>query len=185
DGIVVMQSLFRSGEFGQIQKGDQVASGQFFMSIVDPSSMVLNATVNQVDAEKLRMGAKAQVRLDAYPDIQLPATVIGIGAMARTATFRASYVGEIPIRLKLDKMENRVIPDLTASAEITLRTAKDQLVTPRAAVFQENGSNPFVFLQGPDGWIRKEIEIELGNHITVGVRSGLKKGDVVALQRPL
>src|SRR5262249_54162581 len=118
-------------------------------------------------------------------DVELPATVLGIGAMARTATFRASYVGEIPVRLKLDKMENRVIPDLTASAEITLHTAKDRLVAPRASVFQENGGNSFVFLQGPEGWIRKEIEIELGNNVSVAVRSGLQKGDVVALQRPL
>src|ERR1035437_8862031 len=56
DGIVVMQSIVRNGEFGQIREGDQVAAGQPFVSIVDPTSMVLNATVNQVDAEKLRLG---------------------------------------------------------------------------------------------------------------------------------
>ena len=39
-------------------------------SVVDPSSMVLNATVNQVDAERLRLGMKATVRIDAYPDVE-------------------------------------------------------------------------------------------------------------------
>ena len=98
DGIVVMQSIVRNGEFGQIREGDQVFAGQPFMQIVDPSSMVLNATVNQVDAEKLRLGMKCNIRLDAYPDIEMPGTLIGIGALSKTSTFRASYVGEIPVR---------------------------------------------------------------------------------------
>jgi hypothetical protein len=137
-----------------------------------------------VDAEKLRMGAKALVHLDAYPDVELPATLIGVGAMSKTSTFRASYVGEIPVRLKLNEVEARVLPDLTASAEILLQTEREALITPRAAVFQENGT-AFVFLQSPEGWIRRDVQLGPGNHVAVAVRSGLQKGDVVALQRPL
>jgi multidrug resistance efflux pump len=183
-GIVVMQSIFRGGDFGQIQKGDQVYSGQMFMTIVDPSSMVLNATVNQVDAEKLRLGAKARVKLDAYSDIEVPASLIGIGAMAKTSSFRANWVSDIPIRLKLDRVESRIIPDLTASAEVIIQSEREAVIAPRAGVFEENGT-PFVFLRGPSGWIRKDVEVGLSNHIGVTVRSGLRKGDIIALQRPI
>ena len=184
DGIVVMQSIVRNGEFGQIQEGDQVFAGQPFMQIVDPTSMVLNATVNQVDAEKLRLGMKCNIRLDAYPDIEMPGTLIGIGALSKTSTFRASYVGEIPIRLKIERTDPRVIPDLTGSAEIVLNSERDTLLAPREAVFEENGS-PFVFLQGPEGWIRKPVELGLENFTTVAIHSGVKKGDVIATQRPM
>jgi multidrug efflux pump subunit AcrA (membrane-fusion protein) len=81
DGIVVMASIVRNGEFGQIREGDQVNAGQPFMYIVDPGSMVLDATVNQVDAESLRLGMKATVHLDAYPDVELSA-----GHIARPST---------------------------------------------------------------------------------------------------
>jgi HlyD family secretion protein len=184
DGIVVMQSIVRNGEFGQIQEGDQVFAGQPFMQIVDPSSMVLNATVNQVDAEKLRLGMKSSIRLDAYPDIELPGTLIGIGALSKTSTFRASYVGEIPIRIKIERTEARVIPDLTGSAEIELNSEKNTMLAPREAVFEENGS-PVVFLQGPEGWIRKPVELGPVNFTTVAIHSGVQKGDVIALQRPM
>jgi multidrug resistance efflux pump len=184
NGIVVMQSIVRNGEFGQIREGDQIAAGQPFMQVVDPSSMVLNATVNQVDAEQLRLGMKATIRLDAYPDIEVPGTLIGIGAMAKTSAFRARWVGEIPIRLKIEKVDKRVIPDLTGSAEIVVNTERNTLIAPRAAVFDEEGG-PVVFVQGPDGFIMKKIEIGLPTFTTVSVRSGLQKGDVVALQRPL
>jgi HlyD family secretion protein len=184
DGIVVMQSIVRNGEFGQIREGDQVAAGQPFVQIVDPRSMVLNATVNQVDAEKLRLGMKATIHMDAYPDIELPATLVGIGAMAKASTFRARYVGEIPVRLKIEKMDPRIIPDLTGSAEIVVGTEKNTLLAPRSAVFAEEAGS-FMFVQGPEGWIKKKVELGLPNFTQVSIHSGVQKGDVVALQRPM
>ncbi len=46
DAIAVIVSIVRNGDFGQIREGDQIFAGQPFLSIVDPASMVLNATVN-------------------------------------------------------------------------------------------------------------------------------------------
>jgi HlyD family secretion protein len=185
DGLVVMQTTVRSGEFGQIREGDQVASGMIFMTIVDPSSMVVNASVNQADSESLRLGMKARVRLDAYSEIELPATVVGVGAMTRPGGWRANWVREIPVRLKLDGMDPRVIPDLSASADVLLASERQAVIAPREAIFQEAGGNPFVFLRGPAGWTRREIEVGLTNNVAVAVRSGLKKGEVVAAEKPL
>jgi HlyD family secretion protein len=184
DGIAVMASIVRNGEYGQVREGDQVNAGQPFLTIVDPSSMVLNATVNQVDAERLRLGMKATMHLDAYPDIELPGTLIGIGAMSKTSTFRAGFVGEIPIRLKIEKMDTRVIPDLTGSAEVVLGSEHNAVLVPRAAVFEENGGS-FVFIQGPEGFTKKQVQPGLSSFTDVAIQSGLQKGDVVALQRPL
>ncbi len=185
DGFVVMASIVRNNEFGTVREGDQVRSGQPFMFIVDPSSMILSATVNQVDAERLRLGMKARIRLDAYSDIEVPGTLDGIGAMAQTSTFRAAYVGEIPVRLNLDKMDPRIIPDLTASATVYLQSEQNAVVLPRSALFEENGSK-YVFLRNPEGgWVRKPVETGVVCFTDVAIHSGVQKGDVVALQRPM
>jgi HlyD family secretion protein len=184
DGILVMGNLVLNGELRQIREGDQVAAGQPFMSIVDPTSMVLDATVNQVDAERLRLGMRAGIRLDAYPDMALPGSLIGIGAMSKTSTFRASYVGEIPIRVKIDKLDPRVIPDLTGSAEIVLQSETATLVAPRSAVFDDNGA-PVVFIQKAEGWEKKKVDLGLTSFTTVSIKSGVQKGDVLAIQRPM
>jgi HlyD family secretion protein len=184
DGIVVMGNIVLNGELRQIREGDQVAAGQPFMSIVDPTSMVLNATVNQVDAERLRLGMRGTIRLDAYNDLHLPGSLAGIGAMSKTSTFRASFVGEIPVRLKIEQTDPRVIPDLTGSAEIVLQTETTSLVAPRSAVFDEGGSQ-VVFVQTPEGWEKKKVEIGLTSFTHVSIRSGLQKGEVIAIQRPL
>jgi len=179
-----MGSIVRNGEYGQVREGDQINAGQPFLTIVDPSSMVLNATVNQVDAEELRLGMKAMIHLDAYPDLALPGVVEGIGAMAKTSTFRANYVSLIPVRIRIEHTDARVIPDLTGSADVVLGAESSALVVPRAAVFQESGAS-FVFVQGAEGWIRKQVDLGLSSFLQVAIRSGLQKGEVVALTRPL
>jgi HlyD family secretion protein len=93
-------------------------------------------------------------------------------------------VGEIPVRLKIEKLDRRVIPDLTGSAEIVIGSEKNAMVAPRSAVFAEEEAS-WVFVQGPEGWIKKKVELGLPSFTTVAIRSGLQKGDVIALQRPL
>lgn len=183
-GLVVMPSIWRSGEFGQVQEGDQVFPGQMFMQIVDPDSMVIDAGVNQVDSESLQIGQKAIIHLDAYPDLKLMAHVNGIGAMTKNmGQGRTDWAREVPIRLKLDEMDSRVIPDLTGSADIILGSEQQATLAPTASIFHAGGK-PFVFLRSPDGWVKQEVEVGRRNHIYAAIRSGLSPGQVVATQMP-
>jgi HlyD family secretion protein len=182
DGFVVMASIVRNGEFGQVREGDQVNAGQPFMSVVDPSSMVLNGSLNQVDAGRVRLGMKARVYLDAYPQADLPGTVVGIGAMAATHQFRATFVGEIPVRIRLDSQDTRVLPDLTGSAEIVLADEAHAMVAPRQAVFSDEAGQ-FVFRKTAEGWERAAIHAGLESGTSVAVESGLQAGDVIALRK--
>lgn len=185
DGIVVMQTTWRGGEQGQIERGDELHSGHPFMQIVDTDSMVVDASVNQVDSELMRIGAKARVRFDAYPNLELPASVYAIGAMTKTAGWRASFVKEIPVSLKLEGTDPRVIPDLSVSVDVVLGAEQKAVVAPIESIFQDSAAaRPFVFLQRPSGWERREVELGVTNYINAAVRSGLKPGDVVARARP-
>jgi multidrug efflux pump subunit AcrA (membrane-fusion protein) len=186
DGLVVMMQTFRGGEFGQIQQGDQVHPGQPFMQIVDLRSMVINATVNQADVESLRIGQKAKVRFDAYPDLELPARVYSIGAMTKPGGFRANFLKEIPVRLRLEKMDPRVIPDLSVSADVVVEREEQvaALVPLESVSSGAAGGNPYVFLRVQNGWQKREVELGLANNVVAAVRSGLKAGDEVALSQP-
>jgi multidrug resistance efflux pump len=184
DGIVVMASVVVNGELRQIRDGDQVSAGQPVLHIVDTTSMALNAIANQVDAERMRLGMRATIGLDAYPNVKISGTLIGIGAMAKTSVFRGSYVAEIPVRLRIDGRDARLLPDLTGSADVILNTERDVLVAPRSAVFTDGGRS-FVFAQQEDGWVRKPIATGLQNATHVAIRAGLDTGAIVALQSPL
>jgi hypothetical protein len=107
-----------------------------------------------------------------------------MGAMSKTSTFRAGYVSDIPVRIRIEQADARVIPDLSGSADVVLSNESHTLVLPRAAVFEENGSS-FVFVKGPEGWIKRQVEPGLTSFTQVAIHSGLEKGDVVALERPI
>jgi multidrug resistance efflux pump len=181
DGIAVMANIVRNGELGQIREGDQVSAGQPFLYIVDPSSMVLEGSVNQVDIERLRLGLRGMMHVDAYPEVALPCSLIAIGAMAKTSTFRASYVGEVPVRVRIEGMDARLIPDLTGSAELVVGSEDDAVTVPRAAVF-ESEEGPFVLVREGEGWTRRPVRLGVISFTEAAVESGLRPGEVVALR---
>ena len=147
DGLVVMQTIFRGSEFGQVQAGDQLYSGMMFMQIVDPSSMVINANVNQVDIEKFRIGQKAHIRVDAYPGLEVTAHIDSIGAMTRAGGQRGAFVKEVPVVIKIESMDPRIIPDLSVSADIILDGETETNLVPRNAVFRDDSTHEAVCLR--------------------------------------
>jgi multidrug resistance efflux pump len=185
DGIVVMGTTFRGTEFSQIRVGDEVRPGMMFMRVVDPSSMVVEAVVNQADIEMLRVGARAKVRFDAYPDLELPGRVYSIAAMPKSGGFRAAYVKEVPVVVKLDRLDPRVVPDLSVSVDVAAGGEENAVIAPLEAVFRDPpDARPFVFVSTGSGWERRPIELGLANHIAAVVRSGLKPGEILAVERP-
>lgn len=187
DGLVVMQTIPRGSDLAQVQEGDQLFPGMMFMSIVDPRSMVVNALVNQVDVERLRIGARARVHFDAYPELTLPAKVYSVGGIPRTGGQRFNYVKEIPIKLKLEGIDPRVIPDLSVSVDVIAESETQQAaIVPLGAVFEDSpGKAPFVFVKTPTGWTRREVQLGVRNFTRAVVVSGLKANEVVALDRPV
>jgi multidrug resistance efflux pump len=183
DGIVVMATVVINGDLRQIRDGDQVSAGQPVLHVVDTGSMALSAVANQVDAERMHLGMQARIGLEAYPEVKISGTVVGIGAMARRSAFRGTYVGEIPIRVRIDGRDSRLLPDLTGIADIVLKTERDMVLAPRPAVLTDSG-HAFVLAQQGDGWIRRHVETGLQNATHVAIRAGLEPGAIVALQSP-
>jgi len=185
EGLAVMSNIRRSGELVQIKPGDQLMPGMMFMQVVDLSSMIINASVNQVDVDTLRIGHKAKVRFDAYPGLEVPATVEAIGAMTRTGGMRASYVKDIPVILSIDKMDARIIPDLSVSVDVLVESEEKATVAPLSAVFRDSSdATPFVYVKKDNGWERRQVELGVIGHVNAAVRSGLKPGEVVAEEAP-
>jgi HlyD family secretion protein len=185
DGMVVRLNVFRNGEMGQVREGDELWSGMPFLRVVDTSSMLIEADVNQVDAEKLRIGQKARVRFDAFPDLELPAHLYSIGTVAKARQYRKEFITEVPVMLKLERTEGRVIPDLSVSADVIIETAEEVTSVPLGSIFQddESGSH-YVYVKTPTGWERRDVELGLRSHLKAVIRSGLQPGEEIALEAP-
>lgn len=184
DGLVVMQQTFRGGQFSQIRAGDELRPGQTYMQVVDARSLIVEARANQADVKQVRIGAPAHTRFDAFPALELPARVYSIGSLAHSRGQRPDYVREVPVRLRLERVDPRAIPSLSVSADIVLEREQSAAIIPREATLRDaDGGRPFAYVRAPRGWERRELELGLGNSIAVAVRSGLSEGEIVALER--
>jgi HlyD family secretion protein len=183
DGLVVSEQIYRNGQFGQIRQGDQLRPGLPYVRIADLSRMIVEAGVNQVDATDLRTGQPVRVRFDAYPDLVLPGRLVAVGAMARSDGMRANYVAKIPLTISLDRTDPRVIPDLSVSGDVQVAAVEHTPIVSLSAIFYDNG-RPHAYVQTPTGWERRELELEFSDNLEAAVRSGVREGDIVALQPP-
>jgi len=180
DGLAVMQPIWRGGDMGQVEQGDQLGSGQLFMKIVDPKSMQVEATANQVETSELRVGQHVTVRFDAFPGLELPGTIYSMGALATGSWLQSYYLRSVPVRITINGFDPRVIPDLSASAEVVLEKSDKVLAIPMAAVHTRDGQ-PSVRVREGDQFVERAIALGIHNESQVAVISGLKAGDEVRI----
>lgn len=191
DGMVVRETMFnRSGQFAQTKEGDQVYPGALFMRIVDISSMVLAASVNQVDAQSIRIGNEAVVELDAYPGERFSARVVDIGAVATSAGGGSRYrrpstgafVKQIPVRIILTDKDARILPDLSASADVKLWAAPKGVLVPREALREgAGGESEFVYLREGGRFVERAVRVADLNDTQAWIETGLAGGEEVLL----
>jgi cobalt-zinc-cadmium efflux system membrane fusion protein len=183
DGMVVMQTTYRGGEMNQIKVGDRLSPGQPFMAVVDPDSMQLDAMMSQSESELVRLGQRATVRFDAFPDIVVQGRVQAVGAFAMGGRRINYYVRRIPVRVRLETGDARVIPDLSASADVVTGRPASGLIVPREALSEAEGKTVVYVKQG-DAFLARPVEIATATNTQVAVRSGIEEGQEVALQTP-
>jgi HlyD family secretion protein len=184
DGLVVMQTTYRGGQMNQIKVGDRLSPGQPFMRVVDPASMQVDATMNQAESELVRLGQRATVRFDAFPDIVIEGRVKAVGALALGGRRVNFNVRNVAVQLALDTVDPRVIPDLSASADIATDEPAGGLIVPREAV-SDAGGKSVVYVKQGDAFVAREVEIGGTTNTQVAIVAGIQEGDEIALQPAL
>ncbi len=183
NGLVVMQSIWRGNEMGQVQVGDVVAPGQPFMQIVDTSGMLVQASASQVESDEMRLNQAAVISFDAFPDLKLKAKVSSIGAIAIAGRIANNFLRTVPVYLSIQERDNRVIPDLSTAANVVVDQSDNALQVPREAVEWKNGKW-FARVKNGDRFESREVKLGMSDNLRVAVLEGLRAGEEVALDQP-
>jgi len=183
DGLVVMQSIWRGSEMGQIQQGDQIAPGQPFMQIVDTTGMQVQSTASQVETDEMRIGQPASITFDAFPDLKLHAKVSTIGAIATSGRNVNYFLRTVPVYLQILDRDNRVIPDLSTASNVVVGESEKSLLVPREAVESKDGKW-FVRVKTGDQFVQREVKLGMSDNLHIAVIEGVREGEEVAIDRP-
>lgn len=162
---------------GTVQQGDQVRPGLPFLQVVDPSRMEVRVELNQVDLLKIHPGQRAQMHLDAYPGMTLPAVLDELSPLGHTGQF-SETVRSFTARFSVQGNDPRLLPDLSAAMDLDLASVTDALVVPCQSVRFEAGQ-AYVWRKTSSGFEKRAVEIGLRNDLSAVVKSGLAEGDVI------
>ncbi len=124
DGVVVLNNIWREESVGPVQEGDQLHAGAAFMQIVDPSLMEVRVMANQQDFLRLHIGQRADVRLDAYPDLVFPGRLEEMSPVARAGDF-SSAMRYFTVVFSVQGQDRRLMPDLSAAVDVDATESKD------------------------------------------------------------
>ena len=184
DGLAVIQPMFRGGEMSSIQQGDQVGPGQLFMKVVDPKKMIIEGNINQTESSTFRLGQKATVEFDAFPGMKMPGRVDSIAALANKGWRENFYIRNLPVRVNIEGSDPKLIPDLSASADVVTASVENATLAPLGAIQSEDGKDVVYVRAATGGFEKRAVELGERNNTHVAVKSGLAVGDEVAIEKP-
>jgi HlyD family secretion protein len=189
DGIVNILPNFRSGgSFGQspppFKEGDRAWTGAAIAEIPDLSEMRIELKMEEVDRGKLRLGQIVNIRVDAIPENEFHAELDWISPIA-ALIFRGGGSSEkfFPARATLKKLDPRLRPGMSATAEIVIERNPSVLLIPARASFNQNGK-PTVYIQKGQQFVTRTITVGKRNDDDLIVTGGLNEGELVTLENP-
>jgi HlyD family secretion protein len=176
-GLVVRNSIWKGGQMGEVQEGDEVRAGVPFMQVVNPSKMQVRARINQADVPYLRAGQTVSIGLDAYPDLRFPGRVEQVAAIGVTSGMNQK-VRTFQLLLAIEGADAKLMPDLSAAVDVQIERRENALTIPRDAIEEEQGK-AFVYVKNGSGFDRKEVKLGSRSDTEVVVESGLEKDATV------
>ena len=123
-----------------------VATGQFagteVMRVADLSRMQAVIDVNENDVPNVKIGDKANVKIDAYGDHKFKGTVAQIGNTGKTTgSGTQEEVTNFEVKINLDREDILLRPGLSCTADIETNIVKDAVAVPMQAVTIRTGES--------------------------------------------
>ena len=183
NGLLVLNTIYRGGDYGQVQEGDQLSPGQPFAKVVDIRTMQLDSSVNQSESQQVRIGQTARIHLDAFPQLEFNGKIASIGALGVSGGSSAYWVRRVPLQVVVEGSDPQLIPDLSASADLQIRAPQQGVLVPlEALALSPNG--PTVEVREGTGWKEVPVDVASRTNTLAVVTSGLHAGDEVAVAHP-
>jgi RND family efflux transporter MFP subunit len=177
DGVV----LTKSAEEGEVvaPMGASLNAKASVVSMADMGSLMVEVDVSESSLEKVKLGAPAEIRLDAFPNDRFKGTVHMIVPTADRSK------ATVMTKVKFDDISEKVLPEMSAKVGFLSRPLGNNedrpfLGVPTSSIVEKDGSR--IVFRVTDNRARiTSIEIGRSWGETSEILSGLKEGDTIIL----
>jgi HlyD family secretion protein len=156
-----------------VERGDVVQAGKVLMVLSPGGQMQLVAQIDERNLANLRLGEKAIVAADAFPDSKFAAEIAYINPAVDALR------GSVEVKLNVPAPPAQLRQDMTVSIDIEVARRLRTLVVPTDAVNNDTGAEPSVMLIRNGRANRQPVKLGLRGGGKVEVLSGLQAGDQV------
>jgi RND family efflux transporter MFP subunit len=157
----------------KVSGGDVVQPGGEMFTVIDPTSMRLEASVPASQLSAIRIGSPVVFSVSGYPDRSFTGKITRVNPVADPST------GQVRVVVSVPNTGNNLVGGLFAEGRVAAER-RNALVAPANAV-DVTGVRPFV-IRLKEGKVER-VEVELGlrdeESERVEIKSGLAKGDTL------
>lgn len=159
------------------------SNGTTLMKVNDMSNLRVEADLNEIEANKIGLGAETTLTFDSLPKTSFTGTVNYLSSFG-VQDSATSTLYKFPVRVNFTTGGVLVRPGTSANLSILVAGEENALSVPASAVFIEDGVR-YVFVKKDEGkFERRKVEIGIGNLNFIQVVQGLALGDTIATVRP-
>ncbi len=178
--VYANQQSSRSGAEFVVEAGAEVRENQVIIRLPDPTTMQVNAKINESRVTLVKAGMPATIRLDAYGDQMLEGVVTRVNEYPEPSSWFSSQVKEYETFIEVIDSPIQIRPGLTAEVTIFVDEREDVIRVPVQTI-HEHGPKLYCMVRSGDGWEAREIEMLSTNDKFAVIAAGLDEGDEVAM----
>jgi RND family efflux transporter MFP subunit len=163
-----------------IAEGKPVRERQIMVRLPDPKRMQVLARINESRIDKVRVGMRANIRMDAFPNTLLSGTVRSVSEYPLPAASVYNTIKEYGAEITIDDAPPGARSGMTAQASIEVERRESALQVPVQAVL-ERGKRFYCVVENEGEISAKEVKVGSANEQFVIISSGLEEGEQVVL----
>lgn len=159
-----------------LKNGTKVNTSTALAIIGDINNLQITANVPERFVAVLKNGLKANVSVEAYPDVVFPATVSRVSPVVDAVSRTKEVI------LHFDRHDDRINAGMFAKVILYTEDYAGKIVMPVDSLVQ-NGDDYFAYVINDDGTVSKR-KVSLGKTVdgTVQILEGVKAGERVVIQ---
>lgn len=146
------------------------------IELIDPTSIYVEAPLDEVDVGRVAAGRTVRVTMDAYPGKSFPGKVVRVAPFVRDAQ-EQNRTFDVEVELDDEAFARTLVPGSSADVEIVLDAHDDVLRVPSYALLE--GGRVLVVVEGR--LEERKVETGLRNWEFTEIVRGLAAGDRVCV----
>ncbi|MHC5540160.1 efflux RND transporter periplasmic adaptor subunit, partial [Singulisphaera rosea] len=166
----------------QIEEGATVRERQIIFTVPDLSQIQVNSKIHESIVDRLKVGLRARIRVDAFSDKEFTGVVKDVAPLPDPSNFFNRDIKVYTCHVSIDEPISGLRPGMTAQVDILVTELDNVLSVPVQAVVSYDRKD-HVAVKRPDGGVDwREVTLGMTNDKSVEVKEGVKPGESVSLE---